>query len=126
MPVGSLRLLAWPAKGRKKPPHHPAPERTYDETAFLAKVQQVVDRVGWCVVVASEGIRSNDGRFVADAGGTTDAFGHTQLGGVAAYLASRVKQALGLKVHWTLPDYLQTLRKAHRLQNRLGTSTGCG
>lgn len=25
MPVGSLRLLAWPAKGRKKPPHHPAP-----------------------------------------------------------------------------------------------------
>lgn len=59
------------------------------------------------MVVASEGIRSNDGHFVADAGGTTDAFGHTQLGGVAAYLASRVKQTLGLKVHWTLPDYLQ-------------------
>ncbi|AIC13185.1 6-phosphofructokinase [Xylella fastidiosa subsp. morus] len=95
-------------QGQEEAPHIILlPERTYDETAFLAKVQQVVDRVGWCVVVASEGIRSNDGRFVADAGGTTDAFGHTQLGGVAAYLASRVKQALGLKVHWTLPDYLQ-------------------
>lgn len=83
------------------------PERAYDEAAFLARVRQVVERVGWCVVVASEGIRDADGRFVADAGGGTDAFGHTQLGGVASQLAGRVKDALGYKVHWTLPDYLQ-------------------
>ena len=83
------------------------PERTYDEAAFLAKVDAVVARVGWCVVVASEGIRDAGGRFVADAGGGKDAFGHTQLGGVAPYLAGRVKDALGLKVHWTVPDYLQ-------------------
>ncbi len=67
----------------------------------------VVKRVGWCVVVASEGIRDADGRFVADAGGGKDSFGHTQLGGVAAHLAGRVKDVLGHKVHWTLPDYLQ-------------------
>ncbi|TAK37593.1 MAG: 6-phosphofructokinase [Lysobacteraceae bacterium] len=83
------------------------PERAYDEAAFLAKVDAVVARVGWCVVVASEGIRDAGGRFVADAGGGKDAFGHTQLGGVAPYLAGRVKDALGLKVHWTVPDYLQ-------------------
>jgi len=83
------------------------PERPYDEDDFLAKVEQVVARVGWCVVVASEGIRTADGRFVADAGGGRDAFGHTQLGGVASYLAGRVKDRLGFKVHWTLPDYLQ-------------------
>ena len=83
------------------------PERDYDEADFLARVQQVVDRVGWCVVVASEGIRTADGKFVADAGGSKDSFGHTQLGGVAPYLAARVKDALGLKVHWTMPDYLQ-------------------
>ncbi|RUQ58457.1 diphosphate--fructose-6-phosphate 1-phosphotransferase, partial [Azospirillum doebereinerae] len=83
------------------------PERAYDEAAFLARVQQVVERVGWCVVVASEGIRDAAGRFVADAGGGTDSFGHTQLGGVASHLAGRVKDALGYKVHWTLPDYLQ-------------------
>jgi 6-phosphofructokinase len=59
------------------------------------------------VVVASEGIRTADGRFVADAGGGKDSFGHTQLGGVASFLAGRVKDVLGLKVHWTLPDYLQ-------------------
>ena len=83
------------------------PERAYDEAAFLARVKQVVERVGWCVVVASEGIRDADGRFVADAGSGQDAFGHTQLGGVASHLAGRVKDALGYKVHWTLPDYLQ-------------------
>ncbi len=83
------------------------PERAYDESAFLAQVQKVVDRVGWCVVVASEGIQHADGRFVADAGGGRDSFGHAQLGGVASYLAGRVKDQLGFKVHWTLPDYLQ-------------------
>jgi 6-phosphofructokinase len=83
------------------------PERAYDEAQFLAQVKKVVDRVGWCVVVASEGIQHADGRFVADAGGGKDSFGHTQLGGVASYLAGRVKDQLGLKVHWTLPDYLQ-------------------
>jgi 6-phosphofructokinase 1 len=83
------------------------PERAYDEAAFLARVERIVARVGWCVVVASEGIRDADGRFVADAGAGKDAFGHTQLGGVAAHLAGRVHDALGLKVHWALPDYLQ-------------------
>jgi len=83
------------------------PERAYDEAAFLTRVKAVVERVGYCVVVASEGIATADGRFVADAGGGKDSFGHTQLGGVAAHLAARVKDQLGFKVHWTLPDYLQ-------------------
>ena len=83
------------------------PERPYDEADFLARVEAVVGRVGHCVVVASEGLRYADGRHVADAGAGKDAFGHTQLGGVSSFLAGRVKNALGLKVHWTLPDYLQ-------------------
>jgi len=83
------------------------PERAYDEASFLAAVKAVVARVGYCIVVASEGIRYADGRHVADAGAGKDAFGHTQLGGISSYLAGRVKNELGLKVHWTLPDYLQ-------------------
>ena len=104
-------------KGPDEAPHLILfPERPYDEADFLARVRQVVDRVGWCVVVASEGIRTADGRFVADSGGGKDSFGHTQLGGVASYLAGRVKDQLGLKVHWTLPDYLQ--RSARHLASR--------
>jgi ATP-dependent phosphofructokinase / diphosphate-dependent phosphofructokinase len=83
------------------------PEQAFDEAAFFARVKATVERVGYCVVVASEGIQTADGKFVADAGGVKDSFGHTQLGGVASHLAGRVKDVLGYKVHWTLPDYLQ-------------------
>ena len=92
------------------------PERHYDEADFLAQVKKIVARVGYCVVVASEGIRTADGKFVADAGGGKDSFGHTQLGGVASFLAGRVKDQLGMKVHWTLPDYLQ--RSARHLASK--------
>ncbi len=92
------------------------PEIAYDEAKFLARVQATVDRVGWCVVVVSEGIRHADGTFVADAGGGKDAFGHSQLGGVGPQLAATVKDKLGLKVHWTVPDYLQ--RSARHLASK--------
>ncbi|HET6588253.1 MAG TPA: 6-phosphofructokinase [Oleiagrimonas sp.] len=82
------------------------PEHVFDEKAFLARVKATVERVGWCTVVASEGVRDTSGKLLADAG-TRDAFGHVQLGGVAPLLASLVHEKLGLKVHWALPDYLQ-------------------
>ncbi|GGY68569.1 6-phosphofructokinase [Marinobacter zhanjiangensis] len=94
-------------KGRGEPPHIILfPEIPFDREAFLARVEQSVKDCGYCVVVASEGAQYEDGRFVADAGGK-DAFGHTQLGGVAPSLANMVKQALGYKFHWAVADYLQ-------------------
>lgn len=93
--------------GRDAAPHLILfPERAFDAGDFLARVKATVARVGFCVVVASEGIRTGDGGLVAEAGGT-DAFGHSQLGGVAPHLADLVKQRLGYKCHWALPDYLQ-------------------
>ena len=44
--------------------------------------------------------------FLADAG-TTDAFGHKQLGGVAQVVAGMVKDELGFKYHYAIADYLQ-------------------
>ena len=82
------------------------PENVFDEAAFLARVKATVERVGWCTVVASEGVRNAAGQFLAEAGGR-DAFGHAQLGGVAPVLAALVKEKLGYKYHWALPDYLQ-------------------
>lgn len=94
-------------KGHEEPPHIILfPEVPFDREAFLARVEQSVKDYGYCVVVASEGAQYEDGRFVADAGGK-DAFGHTQLGGVAPTLANMVKQALGHKFHWAVADYLQ-------------------
>ena len=92
------------------------PENVFDEAAFLAKVKATVERVGWCSVVASEGVRNAAGQFLAEAGGR-DAFGHAQLGGVAPVLAALVKEKLGYKYHWALPDYLQ--RSARHAASRV-------
>ncbi len=113
-------------EGRDAAPHLILfPERPYDEKAFLAAVRKTVDRVGYCVVVASEGLRDSDGNFVADAGGK-DSFGHTQLGGVASHLAGRVKDELGMKVHWTLPDYLQRSARHIASQTDLSQARAVG
>ncbi|KAF0807392.1 6-phosphofructokinase [Alcanivorax xiamenensis] len=82
------------------------PEIAFDQQAFLKKVDETVKKVGYCVIVVSEGARTADGTFLADAG-TTDAFGHKQLGGVAPVLAQLVKNELGYKYHWAVSDYLQ-------------------
>jgi 6-phosphofructokinase 1 len=82
------------------------PEISFDEAAFLAKVQDSVERNGYCVVVVSEGVKNPQGQFLAEAG-TRDAFGHAQLGGVAPVIAGLVKERLGYKYHWAVADYLQ-------------------
>src|SRR5215475_50523 len=94
-------------KGPDEAPHIILfPEIAFDKEKFLAKVKDVVSRVGYCVVVVSEGVHDADGKFLADAG-TKDAFGHTQLGGVAPVIAGMVREAHGYKYHWAVPDYLQ-------------------
>ena len=97
--------LAASAEG--EPPHIILfPEVAFNREKFLRKVKQCVKKYGYCVIVASEGTLNADGTLLADAG-TTDAFGHTQLGGVAPTLAGIVKEELGYKYHWALADYLQ-------------------
>jgi ATP-dependent phosphofructokinase / diphosphate-dependent phosphofructokinase len=82
------------------------PEMPFEQDKFLARVDQVVKKHGFCAIVVSEGVRNADGKFLADAG-MKDAFGHTQLGGVGPVIASMVKDELGYKYHWAVADYLQ-------------------
>ena len=90
-----------------EPPHIILfPEIAFDRAAFLEKVDFCVKTMGYCVVVASEGIRDSSGAFLSDAG-LRDAFGHAQLGGVAPILAGMIKSELNYKYHWAVADYLQ-------------------
>ena len=82
------------------------PEVVFDEKKFIARVDAMVRKHGYCTVVVSEGAHHADGSFLAEQG-TKDAFGHAQLGGAAPVVANMVKQALGLKFHWAVADYLQ-------------------
>jgi 6-phosphofructokinase 1 len=90
-----------------EPPHIILfPEVPFEAKAFLDRVKDCVEKNGYCVIVVSEGTAYPDGRFLADAG-TKDAFGHTQLGGVAPFLANMIREAHGYKHHWAVADYLQ-------------------
>ncbi|MEM1081024.1 MAG: 6-phosphofructokinase [Pseudomonadota bacterium] len=82
------------------------PEVPFDRARFSQAVQASVEQHGYCSIVVSEGARYADGTFLADAG-TTDAFGHKQLGGVAPVVAGMVQADLGYKYHWAVSDYLQ-------------------
>jgi 6-phosphofructokinase 1 len=82
------------------------PEIPFQSDQFCAAVANAVKQYGFCAIVASEGIKGTDGKFVAESG-TKDAFGHSQLGGVAPTLAGIIKDKLNLKYHWAVADYLQ-------------------
>ena len=75
------------------------PETDFDMDKFLADVDRIYREKGNCMVAVSEGIHYADGTFVSEAKtSATDGFGHAQLGGLAAHLASVVKEKTGAKV----------------------------
>ena len=82
------------------------PEIPFEKEKFLKRVKSCVEKYGYCAIVVSEGAKTADGKFLAEAG-TRDAFGHAQLGGVAPFVANMIKDALGYKYHWAVSDYLQ-------------------
>jgi len=82
------------------------PEIAFDKDRFLQRVKACVERYGYCVIVASEGTSTADGKLLSDQG-ERDAFGHAQLGGLAPLLAGLIKDNLGYKYHWAVADYLQ-------------------
>ena len=95
------------SQSEKQPPHIILfPEIAFNKAKFLARVKRCVKKYGYCVIVASEGTQYKDGTLLANSG-TRDAFGHSQLGGVAPNLAKMIKEEHGYKYHWALSDYLQ-------------------
>lgn len=77
------------------------PEVPFDLEAFVRRIKEVYAQTGNCIVAVSEGIRDKEGRYVSELGGGLahhkDAFGHAQMGGLAATLAAIVKAETGHK-----------------------------
>ena len=105
------------ANQRNEPPHIILfPEIPFEKKNFIEQVERSVKNNGYCVIVASEGARYKNGKFLADAG-TKDSFGHKQLGGVAPRIAEIINKQLGLKYHWAVSDYLQ--RSARHISSQV-------
>jgi ATP-dependent phosphofructokinase / diphosphate-dependent phosphofructokinase len=114
------RHAGWLAAASALARHHPSdpphlillPEAPLDETDFLQAVQQVHQREGVCLVIAAEGTRDREGRFLAEKLSATerDGTGQRALGlssGVAAYLTNQVRQQLGIRCRQLRPDLIQ-------------------
>jgi len=95
------------------------PEIPFNKRAFLKRVRECVQKYDYCVIVVSEGARYANGKFLAEAG-TRDAFGHSQLGGVAPVVATMVRDNLGFKYHYAVADYLQ--RSARHIASAVDVS----
>ena len=76
------------------------PEVAFDVDKFINDIKNVCAKNGnKCIAVVSEGIKDKDGNLICELGAAVgrDSFGHAQLGGVAATLASLVKEKTGFK-----------------------------
>lgn len=94
------------AADEDQPPHIILmPEVPFDEAVFLDRVKATVERLGYCAVTVSEGIRRGDGSLFMEQ--SHDRKGHVQLGGAGQCIARLVHAAFGYKHHWSIPDYLQ-------------------
>ena len=82
------------------------PEIPFNQAKFLKQVRDKVKKYGYVSIVVSEGVADKQGKFLADQG-LKDAFGHSQLGGVAPVIANMIRDKLGYKFHWAVADYLQ-------------------
>ena len=81
------------------------PEAVFDEEAFLAAVQRVTERLGYCAITVAEGLRRADGSLIMEK--SRDPRGYVQLGGAGSAIARMIHERLGYKHHWAIPDYLQ-------------------
>jgi 6-phosphofructokinase len=82
------------------------PERPFSGDRFLADVEAIYKRFGFAVVVITETVRDQAGRFWAQAP-EADAFGHPRLVGAADRLCQLIRQNLGLRARFDKPGTLQ-------------------
>ncbi|MBE5883784.1 MAG: 6-phosphofructokinase [Lachnospiraceae bacterium] len=76
------------------------PEVTFDLDNFKERVAKFLKEKTSVVVAVSEGIHTEDGKYVCELGNDinfVDAFGHKQLSGTASYLATYIAAELGCK-----------------------------
>jgi ATP-dependent phosphofructokinase / diphosphate-dependent phosphofructokinase len=78
------------------------PEIPFRIERFLDEVRDVHRRLGYVLIVASEGLVDEKGKYLSAQHGrlATDAFGHPQLGGVAEVLQRLIQEEIGLKCRY--------------------------
>ena len=78
------------------------PEIPFDINKCIEEVKEIYAKQNNVILAVSEGIRDNEGKYISEYGSdlaqSKDAFGHSQLGGLAVTLANILKDNTGAKV----------------------------
>ena len=96
------------------------PEVPFDIDVFQARVEGLLKEKDVVVAAVSEGIKNSEGKYICQltAGSdSTDAFGHIQMTGTAAYLANYIHEKLDIKTRSVEFSSLQ--RSASHLASRI-------
>jgi len=75
------------------------PEIPFETQKFVADVKDCLRQFQRCFIACGEGLKTADGTYLAEAGGSfsKDSFGHTQLGGAADALRGIIETEVGVK-----------------------------
>src|SRR5688500_5795316 len=81
------------------------PERAFDTERFLGELDRVVTKLGWAVVVVTEGLLDPWGKpiFESTSNAQRDALNRPLPGGVCVHLAEVVSQRLKIRCRWEKP-----------------------
>ena len=102
------------------------PEIPLDEEAFLAKVKETSERLGYCIVVTGEGIKDVDGHEIGADKTKLDSFGHPVLSGAADALAEIVQGKLNLKTRTVKLGYAQRCAAHYASKIDIDEAVACG
>ena len=128
------RAAGWLAAGtvlaKRKPNDGPhiilLPEIPLNEDRFLIKVKETVDHLGYCIVVAGEGVKDAKGNELGADKSRTDSFGHPVLSGAAEALSEVVHGKLDLKTRTVKLGYAQRAAAHFASQQDVDEAISCG
>jgi 6-phosphofructokinase 1 len=128
------RAAGWIAAGtilaRRGPNDAPhlilLPEVPFEEDKFLARVQQIVAALKYCVVVVAEGLKNTRGEEIGADKSRLDAFGHPLLSGAGECLAQIVQGRLNTKTRTVKLGYAQRCAAHWASATDIAEAVGCG
>lgn len=87
------------------------PEVPFESADFLKKVEQILKRVGYCVIVISETIRDARGNRIGarTEGIMRDAFGHPYVEGASSFLVRLVENKFKVRARYDKPGTIQRM-----------------
>ena len=128
------RSAGWIAAGtvlaRRTPADAPhiilLPEIPFNQAAFLAKVQETIKELGYCIVVVGEGLKDAEGNEIAADKTRLDAFGHPVLSGAGERISEIISENSTTRTRTVKLGYAQRAAAHCASETDVEEAVACG